>query len=169
MRQIFYILLACSFVISCSDDDNGSDEIASNVLAILQSETTWKVDYDNEVFEPPYNFEVYDEFQKFNGGTNPNGLREEYYLRYKQGETNPDCYRKSIMNESEFEDYYILSNDEQELIIYDPSGIEPNKLVYTYENGIMRYQYQEEGFDDFFPSATLTPSSVDVNSLNICN
>ena len=170
------LLLATIIILSaCSTDEESTEgatdpEIASDVLSILQSETAWELEYDNEVFEPPYNYEVYNEYQKFNDGNNPNGLREIYYLRFRQGETPVECYFKSIMNESDFEDYYILSNNEERLVIYNPTFGEANKIVYTYENGIMRYQYQEEGFDgDFFPPGTLTPSSVNIDSLNICN
>ena len=124
---------------------------------------------------PPYNFEVYIEYHKFNGGINPDGLREYYYLRYEQGDTPTDCYWHFAMNGTnylngiKYHNYSIVSNDEKELVFYSPSEREANNLVYTYENGVMRFQYQEEGFGSFFPSATLTPSSVDVNSLNICN
>ena len=166
------ILISCSIVISCSDDE--TDEkvdtgLAITVLERLQSETLWELEYDDEVFTSPINFEMYIEYQKFNGGINPDGLREEYYLRYKQGDTPTDCYDHLIMNVTDGHNYSIVSNDEKELVISSPSDSEANTVVYTYENGVMRYQYQELFFaPNFFPSATLTPSSVNVNSLNIC-
>lgn len=166
MKKTLFLLIGI-ILLSCSDDSNDADTTPLTVLERLQSETLWVLEYDNEVFAPPINFEVYSEYQKFNGGINPDGLRETYYLRYRQGDTPTDCYYHLIMND--FFNYSIVSNDVNKLVLYTPSISEENNLVYTYENGVMRYQYQELEFaPNFFPSATLTPSSVDVNSLDIC-
>lgn len=168
LLSIIVILASCK-----TDEDNSLVETGENstVLTILQSMTAWELEYDNEVFEPPYNYEVYNEYHKFNGGDNPDGLRESYFLRYNEGDVPRDCYFVSIMNAGMYEEYYILSNDDQKLVIYNPSDIiEPNKLVYTLENGKIRYQYQEEGFEgDYFPAATLTPSTIALDNLNVCD
>ena len=50
------ILIGCSIVISCSDDetdDKVDTGLAITVLERLQSETYWELEYGDEVFTPP--------------------------------------------------------------------------------------------------------------------
>ncbi|WP_442846282.1 hypothetical protein [Leeuwenhoekiella sp. H156] len=166
----FIAFLSTLIFLSCTNNDSIQPDDFNNtsVLARLQNEDAWELEYDAEVYQSFWNFEVYSEYHVFNPGTDPNGLREHYYWRYTKDEVPTDCYYTLKMNELDYEEYTILVNTPKELILRNPIG-EANRIIYTYENGVIRYEYREDDSEDnYFPAATLKPSSKDLSTLKIC-